>query len=54
MFAFALTLLVLGLTVPAIAFGGSILVSFVNVSWAEVLWVVPLALNRFSHRYGVD
>jgi len=39
---------------PAIAFGGSILVSFVNVSWAEVLWVVPLALNRFSHRYGVD
>lgn len=39
---------------PAVAFGGSILVSFVNLTWAEILWVVPIVLNRFSHRYGVD
>ncbi|HYA54123.1 MAG TPA: TMEM175 family protein [Thermoplasmata archaeon] len=39
---------------PALAFGGSILVTFVNVSWAEYLWVLPIVLNRFSTRYGVD
>ena len=39
---------------PALAFGGSILVSFVNLSWAEVIWVVPILLNRLSQRYGVD
>jgi len=39
---------------PAIAFGASIAVSFVNVTWAEVVWVVPILLNRWSHKYGVD
>ena len=39
---------------PAIAFGGSILVSFVNVPLAEAVWIVPIVLNRWSHRYGVD
>jgi len=39
---------------PAVAFGGSILVSFVNLSWAEVIWVAPIILNRLSQRYGVD
>ena len=39
---------------PAVAFGASILVSFASVPWAEVVWVVPIVLNRWSHRYGVD
>jgi len=39
---------------PAIAFGVSILVSFVDVTWAQLLWILPLVLSRWSHRYGVD
>jgi len=39
---------------PAIAFGGSILISFVSVSWAEYFWLVPLVLNRLASRYGPD
>ena len=39
---------------PAIAFGGSILVTFVSVPAAEFLWIVPIVLNRWSQRYGVD
>ena len=39
---------------PAVAFGGSILVSFVSVPLAEAVWIVPIILNRWSHRYGVD
>lgn len=37
-----------------VAFGASIAVSFVSVPLAEVLWVVPIVLNHFSQRYGVD
>jgi TMEM175 potassium channel family protein len=38
---------------PAVAFGLSIAVTFVNVNLAELLWFVPVVLNRFSDRYGV-
>ena len=39
---------------PVIGFGASILVTFVDVTWAQLLWVIPLVLSRWSHRYGVD
>lgn len=39
---------------PPLAFAGSILVSFGSVSWAQFVWFVPVVLNRFATRYGVD
>jgi len=39
---------------PPVAFAVSIAVSFVSVPAAEYLWILPIVLNRWSHRYGVD
>jgi uncharacterized membrane protein len=37
---------------PPVAFGASILLSFVTLTGAELFWVVPVVLNRLSNRYG--